>query len=91
MNEKIVKKLMDDFDWHYCQSLDSFIREIENGEATNQNIQMAFFVKKNLITGEGEMYYTPAITSLDTNYLREMRDKFNFKLVMVFGGGGIEG
>jgi hypothetical protein len=37
------------------------------------------------------MYYTPAITSLDTNYLREMRDKFNFKLVMVFGGGGIEG
>lgn len=46
MSKEIVKKPMDDFDWHYCQSLDSFIREIENGEATNQNIQMAFFVKK---------------------------------------------
>ena len=86
----VRKKPMDDFEWHYCQSLNDFIENIEEGKATNQNIQIAFFIKKHPITEEGEIYYEPAITSLNTNYLKEMRNKLNFKYVLVFGGGGIE-
>ena len=91
MNKIIVrKKPMTGVEWHYCQSLNSFIKGIEDKTYTNTNIQIAFFVKDNPITKEGEIYYEPAITSLNTDYLREMRDKLNFKIVMVFGGGGIE-
>lgn len=80
---------MNEFDWR-VESFDDFITSIENGVQTNENTARVFFVKDGPIIGAREIYYGPAITSLDTNYLREIRDKLNFKMVMIFGGGGIE-
>ena len=86
----VRKEPMTEMDWHYAMSLDAFIRAIESGEQTDYNTAMAFFAKVNPKTGEGEIYYEPAIHSLDITYLRKMRDMMHFKYVIVFGGGGIE-
>lgn len=90
MSKKSTKKLMTPLDYHYSEPIDFFIKRIEKGDYSNQNISMAFFAKKNPITGLGEIYYKPSITNLDINYLKEMKEKFNFTMIISFGGGGIE-